>query len=164
MYWLLLLLFSSSANIGKIDGSELISSTTRNSVGLLDDVVGMEISQQLRERRYTIHGSDGSRGLPSSSRNDISFEPNGSHIPMKRRSRSASDSLCRGPDGHYLPIDLFALDTCARCYRYIPDHPSFFHRNNKWNHTIASVPSLNTESTVYNVTFLIHHGYNITVR
>ncbi len=165
MYWFLLLLFSSTLSIEKVDGLELISSTIRKSAsGLREDVVRVGFLQQLREKSYTIRWSDRSRGVRSS-HNDISFEPNGSHSPMKRQSRATGDSLCRAPDGHFLPIDLFALDTCARCYRYIPDHPSYFHRNSKWNHTLATVHSLQSGSAgiLFNVTFLVHHGYNMTV-
>jgi hypothetical protein len=54
------------------------------------------------------------------------------------------------------------LDTCARCYHYIPDNPSFFHRNSKWNHTVVRVQSVQAAGIFYDVTFLVHNLKNIT--
>ncbi len=87
-------------------------------------------------------------------------------------------TMCRSSivsSGSYsgLPAELFQLDACAGCYRYIPDIPTFFRR--KWNSTIRAVSalptllSLSSNATpsnnsspfnpfrLFNVTFLINY-------
>lgn len=165
--WLLLSLFfsSSSASIEKVNGSNLITSSMNG--GGSYEVIQMELSPRVTDERIsnTILWTDvfgELQHLPSDG--DLSFKFESSHsVSIERRRRATADELlCRAPDGHYLPIDLFALDTCARCYRYIPDNPSFFHRNSKWNHTVVTV---RTEplGISFNVTHLIHHRENVTV-
>lgn len=157
-YWLLLLVLgSSSARIEKVDGSNLIASRIDKSGG--HNVTGIS---SLDERRKNIEWSDRSQHKLRSSFDDISLKID-SFSPVQRQRRATSlDELCRTADGHYLPIDLFALDTCARCYRYIPDHPSFFYPRNKWNHTVITVRT-ETLGVTFNVTYLIHHRENVTV-
>lgn len=158
-YWLLLLvLSSSSARIGKVDGSNLIASIIDKSGG--HNVTGIS---SVDERRKKIEWSDRSQHKLRSSSDDISLTIDSLRpVDRQRRATTSLDELCRTPDGHYLPIDLFALDTCARCYRYIPDHPSFFYPKSKWNHTVIT---MRTEplGISFNVTYLIHHRENVTV-
>jgi len=46
----------------------------------------------------------------------------------------------------------FALDTCSRCYRYIPDQATFFVK--KWNQSVVSVKT-EPSGLMYNVTYLV---------
>ena len=79
---------------------------------------------------------------------------------------SPSMPMCRNssPSGQDLPVELFGLDACAWCYRYIPDVPSFFKQ--KWNHTWRSVAlpgsSANTEEPIrlFNITYLVNSDDN----
>ncbi|XP_045024611.1 calcitonin gene-related peptide type 1 receptor-like [Daphnia magna] len=84
---------------------------------------------------------------------------------IKSRHNSTDDNIyCRAPDGRYLPTDIFALDTCTRCYQYIPDNPTFFRQNSKWNHTVVRMRSLLIETDIwFNVTFLTHDVLNETM-
>ena len=73
-------------------------------------------------------------------------------------------ALCR-VNGHYLPVDLFSLDTCARCYTYIPDQPSFFHSGAKWNASVALMTvrdPFTDRDLVYNITHLSHNGTTVS--
>lgn len=66
-----------------------------------------------------------------------------------------------------LPIGLFSLDSCARCYGYILDVPAFFEPFTKWNRTEISirVPSLLLkEELAYNIAVLQNEHLNVTVR
>lgn len=82
------------------------------------------------------------------------------HVVLRRSTAWHNDTKrCRSADGQYLPVDLFALDTCARCYRYIPDQPSFFVRETKWNLTTITVRT-GPHGATYNVTHLISHAEN----
>ncbi|XP_057370225.1 calcitonin gene-related peptide type 1 receptor-like [Daphnia carinata] len=100
--------------------------------------------------------------VPDISKEQILFKRKTESI---KRGHNATDNnnFCRAPDGRYLPVDIFALDTCARCYQYIPDNPTFFRQNSKWNHTIVAMRSLLIETDMwFNVTFLTHDVLNET--
>lgn len=154
--FILLLIISQLAKINTICGLELTSSLIEENVNQRDDVAEMGISQ-LWDDKEIVYLSNQSRGRRSTYEN-VLFQ-NGSQYPMKA---TGENNFCRAPDGQYLPIDLFALDTCARCYHYIPDNPSFFHRNSKWNPKVVRVQSVQTAGTFYNVTFLVHNRNNLT--
>lgn len=69
---------------------------------------------------------------------------------------------------HFLPIGLFSLDSCARCYGYILDVPAFFDPYSKWNRTEIPVPipshlSSNTLLQNITITVLKNDHLNITV-
>ena len=56
----------------------------------------------------------------------------------------------------YLPAPLFALDTCARCYHYLPDKRDFFAAGAKWKTSKALVGG-------FNVTHLTGLGVQVTL-
>lgn len=153
-----LLLISQLPKINAISGLELISPIIiSDNVNQRDNAAETRISQLLDDREIVYLGNLSSD--PRLSYKDDLFE-NGIQYIMKA---TGENIFCRAPDGHYLPMDLFALDTCARCYHYMPDNPSFFHRNSKWNLTMVRVQSAQTAGTFYNVTFLVHNQSNLTV-
>lgn len=153
----LLLIISLFAKINTVSGLELISSLIINeNVNQRNNADEKGIFQLLNNREI-IYFSNQSRYQRSNYKNGL-FE-NSSQYSIKA---TGENIFCRVPDGHYLPIDLFAFDTCARCYLYIPDNPSFFHRNSKWNQTVVTVQSVLTKDNVYNVTFLVHNRNNLT--
>lgn len=169
-----MLLSSSRVKAQEIDGSlEMNSTTTRSDLANLGDtfVVDATIDFWLLDGKPDSisenHSVNGQQLLLSYS--DIELDSQ--HFSTNRRAKRRADDvdgtesgkpLCRVSDGHYLPIDLFSLDTCARCYRYIPDQPSFFHRNAKWNHTVVTV-RVEPRGFSYNVTFLMNRHENLTV-
>lgn len=124
-----------------------------------DEIPLTKTSLEKLERKSDVYRTEDSLGLPLPHNYALSEE---TQPDTNRKRRAAGDELlCRSSDGHYLPVELFALDTCARCYRYIPDHPSFFHRYGKWNHTIVTV-RIGSVGFPYNVTYLTNLHENIT--
>lgn len=69
--------------------------------------------------------------------------------------RGVGDSMDQGGhcrvDNNDLPIDLFAIDTCAQCYFFMRNDPGLFLAGAKWNKTVVKI---NRESRIYNVHFL----------
>ena len=144
----------------------LLSSSSVYAVEVQNQSNEIEDIGQMEEWRLTDNNS-GSFGRNQAPEQQDSFQ-----FFMNRWKREESDPdvlpesgpppVCRVPDGHYLPIDLFSLDACARCYRYIPDQPSFFHRYTKWNHTVVTL-RVEPFGVSYNVTFLVNRHENLTV-
>ena len=154
----LLIIISPFQKMNTVCGLKIIPSLiTTNNVNQRDDVDEKGILQ-LKNKSEIIYFSYQFRGQRSNDKIDL-FE-NRSQYTIKSEDENI---LCRAPDGHYLPIDLFALDTCARCYHYIPDNPSFFHRNSKWNYKVVRMQSVQTRNLFYNVTFLVQNINNMTV-
>lgn len=89
--------------------------------------------------------------IPPAQLNDLSDDG----VVMCRSSKSSGD--------HYLPVELFGLDACAGCYRYLPDGPNIFRR--KWNTTVLTVPAGSPSSirrTSGKDDGLSHRSFNVT--
>lgn len=160
MQWFLLHLMIFSSTIAGRSNELEMTAVSNGTTRLRSDVGRLSDPEQLNKTPW-IDELIGS--YPS---NEQKWFGKRSEYTKKQLNVTASDDniFCRAPDGRYLPSDIFALDTCARCYQYIPDNPTFFHHNSKWNHTIVRARSLFIENDIwFNVSFLTHGLLNETV-